>query len=190
MNKFKYFALSKHIPIISDEALNIIKKVIIDNNYQTMLELGTAIGYSSVMLSSVLKEIETIERNKTLHEEALKQIKLYQKEQIITARLADALEVKPLKDKYDLIFIDAAKGQYKNYFNKFKSYLNDNGAIITDNLNFHNLELDEVSKQTRKLITKIEKFKQFLVDNEEFETQFINLGDGLSISKKVIKKEN
>ncbi len=184
MNKLKYFALSKHIPIISDDALKVIENVIIKNNYKTMLELGTAIGYSSIMLSKHLTYIETIERNKLLYEEAIKQIKLYNKENIITARLDDALKVEPLKDKYDLIFIDAAKGQYINYFKRFKNYLSDYGVIITDNLNFHNLEIELVSKQTKKLINKIEEFKKFLTLNEEFETTFLNKGDGLSLSVK------
>lgn len=189
MNKLKYFALSKHIPIISDEALKIIKEVIKENNYQTMLELGTAIGYSSIMLSSDLNYIETIEKKELLFEEALRQIKLNNKEAIITVRLGDALKITPLKDNYDLIFIDAAKGQYINYFKKFKQYLNEGGVIITDNLHFHNLELESVSKQTKKLIKKIADYKEFLINNEEFETKFIDQGDGLSISKKEVTNE-
>ncbi len=182
MNNLKYFALSKHIPIISDEALSVIKTVIMANNYKTMLELGTAIGYSSIMLSDNLNYIETIEKKSALYEEALNQIALHQKENIIIARLGDALKLTPLKDKYDLIFIDAAKGQYINYFKRFQDYLNDGGAIITDNLNFHNLELEFVSKQTKKLLKKIDDFKSFLITNNDFETSFLDQGDGLSIS--------
>lgn len=188
MNKLKYLALSKHIPIISDEALALIKEIIIANKYQTLLELGTAIGYSSIMLSETVKYLETIERNEVYYQEALKQIELYHKEKIITARLGDALTITPYKEGYDVIFIDAAKAQYLNFFKRYQNYLNENGVIITDNLNFHDLKLELVSKQTKKLIKKIATYRQFLINNEKFTTTFINKGDGLSISKRKVKE--
>jgi predicted O-methyltransferase YrrM len=89
--------------------------------------------------------------------------------------------------KYDMIFIDAAKGQYTKFFEKFKYFLNDGGVIISDNLKFHghvgnsaNIE----SKNLKSLVQKIESYIDFLKDNEEFDTEFFDIGDGLSVSVK------
>lgn len=184
MNKLKYYNLSKHIPIITDEALNYIKEIIKEKNFKSMLEIGTAYGYSSIMLSDCLTYIETIEVKEDYYKEAVKQITMANKENTIKPRLGDGLVLEPLINSYDLIFIDAAKGKYEDFFNKYKKYLSEEGLIITDNINFHNLDLKYVSKQTIKLIKKIEKFKEFLINNEDFETTFLNIGDGLSISKR------
>ena len=86
-----------------------------------------------------------------------------------------------------MIFIDAAKGQYTNFFEKYKYFLKDNGTIITDNLKFHGYvgksETIE-SKNLRQLVGKIESYIDFLKNNNEFETTFYDIGDGLSVSKK------
>lgn len=87
-----------------------------------------------------------------------------------------------------MIFIDAAKAQYIRFFEKYKSNLKDNGVIISDNLNFHGLTLDVNSigsKNLKALVRKINNYKEFLVDNKEFQTEFLELGDGIGISKRV-----
>ena len=99
----------------------------------------------------------------------------------------DALDVE-IDGTYDLIFIDAAKSQYIKFFEKFKYNLDENGVIVTDNLEFHGLVKDSsnCSRNTKQLVNKIKKYVEFLKNNEEFETDFFSIGDGISISK--IKK--
>ena len=97
----------------------------------------------------------------------------------------DALEVNLAGHGYDLIFIDAAKGQYIKFFEKFENYLNPGGVIITDNLKFHGLVEDKTKIESRNvmgLVTKIEKDVEFLKENDKYTTKFYDIGDGLSVS--------
>ena len=121
-----------------------------------------------------------------MYEEAINNIESFNLSSRINVIYSDALDVE-LKDKYDLIFIDAAKSQYIKFFNKFKENLSDNGVIVTDNLSFHGLVKDSsnCSRNTKQLVNKIKKYIEFLKDNKEYETEFISIGDGISITKKV-----
>src|SRR5690606_38537954 len=97
----------------------------------------------------------------------------------------DAITYEHLNKSYDLIFIDAAKGQYQRFFTKFKHHLLPGGVIFCDNLSFHQLKPENVRRrQTRNLLKRIENFKAFLMELSEFDTKIMDLGDGLSISKK------
>ena len=100
----------------------------------------------------------------------------------------DAFDVK-LVDKFDLIFIDAAKAQNTRFFEKFEYNLNSNGTIITDNMNFHGLVLKDEheieSRNLRQLVRKIKDFKVFLENNNKYRTSFIEVGDGIAVSRKI-----
>ena len=94
--------------------------------------------------------------------------------------------------KYDLIFIDAAKGKNTFFFNKFKDNLNDNGTIITDNLSFHGLVEDESlvkTKNQRGIVNKIKDYINFLDNNTEFTTTYVPVGDKIAISKRKVSNE-
>jgi len=159
-----------------------------EHEVKNILEIGTAIGYSASKMALVDKSIHvtTIERDKERYEEALKNIKKLNLENQIEVIFNDAFNVE-LNQKYDLIFIDAAKSQSIKFFEKFKVNLKDNGTIITDNINFHGLtkEKEIKNRNTRQLVRKIKEYVEFLTNNQEFTTYFIDDGDGISISKKV-----
>lgn len=186
------FAKDENIPIMQEDGIQFLTNFIIKNQIRHVLEIGTAIGYSAIMMAltnpNVL--ITSIERDEQRYLEALKNIKKLKLEDRITLIFKDALEVK-LEDKFDLIFIDAAKSQNIKFFNNFKRNLGDDGFIITDNLHFHGYvfkEAEEIkSKNLRALVRKIKDYKTFLINNEEFETIFYDTGDGISVSKKNIK---
>ena len=136
-------------------------------------------------------EITTIERDETRYMECLKNVKKCGLDKRINVVFQDALEVNLSNVSYDLIFIDAAKGQYTKFFEKFQYFLDKEGVIITDNLKFHGQvgKSNSIeSKNLRQLVKKIEGYITFLKDNKEFETKFYDVGDGLSISKR--KNEN
>ena len=158
-----------------------------ENKIKRILEIGTAIGYSAIKMALIDKDIHvvTIERDEERYKEALKNIKLFNLENQIDVIFDDAFNVE-LSDKFDLIFIDAAKSQSIKFFEKFKSNLDINGTIITDNINFHGLTHAEYIKNrnTRQMIGKIRKYIEFLENNQEFTTYFIDDGDGISISKR------
>ena len=183
------YAKEKNVPIIEKESIAFIMKYIKSNNVKNILEIGSAIGYSAILMASSNAEtkVTTIERDNERYMECLKNVKKAGLEKKINVVFQDALEVNLSDVKYDMIFIDAAKGQYTKFFEKFQYFLAPNGVIITDNLKFHGMvgksETIE-SKNLRSLVEKIEKYIEFLKENEEFETEFLKLGDGISISKR------
>lgn len=182
-------ALKNNIPIMQDEGINFIKDYIKNNNIKNVLEIGSAVGYSAINFASIDKDIKvlTIEKDTKRYNEALKNIKSFNLENQIEIYNADALEFETNK-KFDLIFIDAAKSQYIKFFEKYKLNLGTNGVIITDNLSFHGMVEDEsiiTNRNTKQLVRKIKKYINFLIENEEFETTFYEIGDKVSVSKKI-----
>ncbi len=190
IEEMEEYARNKNVPIIEKESITFIMKYIKLNNVKNILEIGSAIGYSAILMASVAEDVKvtTIERDETRYMECLKNVKKCGMDKKITVVYQDALEVN-LTDKieYDLIFIDAAKGQYTKFFEKFKYFLAPGGIIITDNLKFHGYVGSKKkieSKNLEGIVKKIEKYILFLKENEEFETKFYDVGDGLSVSVK------
>lgn len=182
------YAEVKNIPIMQKSGVNFLINYINENNVKNVLEIGTAIGYSAIKMASANDKVKitTIEKDDERYMQALKNIKDCNLEKRITIIRADALDIN-LEDKYDLIFIDAAKGQYIKFFEKYKKNLNKNGAIISDNVEFHGLVEQEErieSKNLRQLVNKIRNYIDFLKENLEFNTTFYKIGDGISVSIK------
>ena len=183
------YAKENNVPIIEKESIAFIMKYIKANDIKNVLEIGSAIGYSTILMASASSDVNvtTIERDEARYMECLKNVKKAGLDKKITVVYQDALDVNLRDVSYDLIFIDAAKGQYKKFFEKFKFFLAPGGVIITDNLNFHGLvgKKDTIeSKNLRALVDKIETYIEFLKENKEFETKFLEIGDGLSVSMK------
>lgn len=183
------YAKEKNVPIIEKESITFIMKYIKLHNIKNILEIGSAIGYSTILMASVSEDVKvtTIERDEARYMECLKNVKKAEFEKKINVVFQDALEVNLSGVEYDLIFIDAAKGQYTKFFEKFKYFLAKDGAIITDNLRFHGYVGNKnqiESKNLKQLVGKIEGYIDFLKDNTEFETKFYDVGDGLSVSTR------
>lgn len=184
------YAEKHKVPIMQKDGIEFMCNYIKKNNIKNILEIGTAIGYSAINMSLVNNDIKvtTIERDEKMYKEAIKNINSFNLDKQITAILNDALDVE-INDKYDLIFIDAAKSQYIKFFEKYKKNLSSDGVIITDNLSFHGMVEDESktnNRNTKQMIRKIRRYIEFLKNNKEFTTQFYTLGDGISISKKIV----
>lgn len=185
----KTYSMQNRVPIIQDESIEYITSFIKENKVKTILELGTAIGYSAIKMAEVANDLQitTIEIDKRKAEEARKNIKKAGLEGRVKVINADAMECN-FRGKVDLIFLDAAKGKYIKLFNKYSSNLTFGGAIIADNLHFHGMVEDESlthNRGTKKLIHKIRQFIEFLKTNKEYKTLFIDKGDGISISRKI-----
>ncbi|MCI6899377.1 MAG: O-methyltransferase [Bacilli bacterium] len=193
INEIRAYAKEEKVPIMMDDGLKFLIEYIAKNKIQSVLEIGTAIGYSSIMmaLSNPSLTITTIERDEKRYLEALKNIKKLKLEDRITLIFNDALDVS-LSEKYDLIFIDAAKAQSIKFFEKFEKNLNPSGTIITDNLKFHGLvdkdEEEIESRNLRALVRKIKEYISFLKGNINYKTDFYELGDGISVSKRIEEK--
>ena len=182
------YAKENNVPIMMKDGIEFLTQYIKENNVKTVLEIGSAIGYSAIRMALVDKSIKvtTIERDTNRYKEAVKNIKEFNLENQIEIINADALEYED-KKQFDLIFIDAAKAQYIKFFEKYKTNLKQNGTIISDNLDFHGLvknpELTS-NRNTKQLVRKINTYIEFLKENKEFKTEFISLGDGIGISKR------
>ena len=188
INELKEYARSRSIPIMQDEGIEFISDYITKNNILSVLEIGSAVGYSAITMSLLNKDIKvtTIERDVVRYKEALKNIHEFNLDNQIEIINGDALEIE-IVGSYDLIFIDAAKSQYIKFFNKYKNNLKENGVIISDNLSFHGIVEDPTktsNRNTRQLVGKIKRYIEFLETNEEFNTTFYKLGDGISVSKR------
>lgn len=188
MKELEEYAMINKIPIMQKDGILYLCNYIKENNIKNILEIGSAIGYSSIMMANVNNNIKitTIEKDKDKYEIAVSNIKKYHKEDQINIIYKDATEIETT-DKFDLIFIDAAKGKNTYFFNKFKDNLNNNGTIITDNLSFHGLVEDEnlvKTKNQRGIVKKIKEYISFLDNNTEFNTTYIPVGDTIAISKR------
>lgn len=182
------YAENNNIPIMLKDGIEFLCDYIKHNNVKTILEIGSAIGYSAIKMALVDENIKitTIERDKNRYDIAIKNINDFNLNNQINIILDDAFNVE-LNNKYDLIFIDAAKSQYIKFFEKFKINLNDNGVIFSDNLDFHGLVKSEEkieSRNVRGIVRKLKNYIDFLKENKEFETHFYSIGDGIAVSKR------
>ena len=186
--EMEQYAIDNNIPIIEKKSIAYIMNYIREHNIKNILEIGSAIGYSTILMASSKPDVyvTTIEKDEVRYMECLKNVKAVHLDKKINVVYQDALEVNLSNElKFDLIFIDAAKGQYTKFFEKFKYFLTDNGTIITDNINFHGYVGHSDSLENgnlKNLVKKIEGYVDFLKNNDEFTTEFLNIGDGISIS--------
>ena len=188
------YAQINNVPIIKDEGLDKLIEIIKKINAKKILEIGTAIAYSSICMAlNSDAYIDTIERNKKMYDLAVDNVKKYNLPSRIKIFNEDALMIDTniLDKDYDLIFIDAAKAQYRKFFLKFSPLLRTGGIVFTDNLSFHGMvkkyqenNLNDVSKDLKALVRKINDFNIWLKNYDEFDTEFIDIGDGIAISIK------
>ena len=188
LEEMEKYAKEQNVPIMEKEGIEFLTKYIKDNNIKSILEIGAAIGYSAIKMASVSDDIKvtTIERDSFRYNEAVKNIEYNNLNDRINIILGDALEAN-IEGSYDLIFIDAAKAQSIKFFEKYSPLLKDNGTIITDNINFHGLTFSDnpaPTRNLRQLTRKIKTYLEFLENNKEYDSKYINIGDGVIVSKK------
>ena len=187
--KLKEYARRENIPIMQDEGIEFLTSFIEKKGTKDILEVGTAIGYSAIMMALVNSNIHitTIERDEQRYMEALKNIKKFELENRITLIYNDALNVE-IDSEFDLIFIDAAKGKNKEFFNHFEKNLKNDGYIITDNMGFHGyveMNEDEIpSKNIRGIVSKIKDYIYFLENNMQYKTIIYKIGDGIAVTER------
>ena len=187
IEKIKQYAKENNVPIVMDDSFEYISNYVKENNIKNILEIGSAIGYFACVISIKNNiNVTTIERKKEMYELAVKNVNACKLNDKVKVIYGDALKIE-LGTKFDLIFIDAAMGQYINMFEKFKNNLTDKGTIICDNMNFHGMvdKVEEIeSKNLRGLAIRTKRFREFLETNKEFDSEIVSVGDGLSISKR------
>lgn len=193
IKEIKKYAENNKIPIMQEKGIDFLTTFIVKKQINSVLEIGSAIGYSAIMmaLSNPKLKITTIERDQERYLEAIKNIKKFDLEDRITLVFNDALET-TIEGEFDLIFIDAAKGQNINFFERYEKNLAKNGYIITDNMNFHGLvdksEEEIESKNLRALVRKIKEYRVYLQEKSNYNVEFLNIGDGIAVCEKIDKE--
>ncbi|MBP2240517.1 putative O-methyltransferase YrrM [Cytobacillus eiseniae] len=190
--RMEQYAHDHEVPIMELPSIEALLQLLRIQQSKAILEVGTAIGYSALRMAFSLPDchIVTIERDAERYERAEQYIQEAGKESQIVIIKGDALEAEEnVKEHgpFDVIFIDAAKSQYKRFFELYSRYLNKDGIIITDNVLFKGLvcEKDEIeNRNVRALVRKIDNFNQWLMGHPDYHTAILPIGDGVAISKK------
>ena len=181
-------ALENHIPIIMDDTLEYIYELYKDKPISSILEIGTAVGYSAICFTKILKQngyIDTIERDLDRVEEAKENIKLTEVENKINIISGDAVEILPtINKKYDMVFIDAAKGKYPFFLKEALRMLNDNGIILADNILYKGYVMSDYNKhKQRTAVRNLREYIKEVTQNPNLETEILEIGDGLAVTK-------
>jgi predicted O-methyltransferase YrrM len=189
IEEIKKKALENHIPIIMDDTLEVVGKILEKIKPKKILEIGTAVGYSAIRFSEYLNEngyIDTIERDEERVKEANQNIKDLGLDEKIHIFEGDALEILPtLAGPYDVVFIDAAKGKYPIFLSEALRMLANNGIIIADNILYKGYVMSDYNKhKQRTAVRGLREFLKNLNENENLTTEIIEVGDGLAISRK------
>ena len=190
--KIKEYALERHIPIIMDDTLEVIDKYLTEKRPEKILEIGAAVGYSAMCFSEYLSDggkIDTIERDEERIAEAKENIKKVGVEEKINIYEGDAVEILPtLNEQYDVAFIDAAKGKYPFFLKEAMRMINTRGIIFADNILYKGYVMSDYNKhKQRTAVTHLRQCIKETTENPELETEILEVGDGLAITKRVQK---
>lgn len=188
VDKIKEKALEEHIPIIMDDTLEVIGKYLEKRKPKRILEIGTAVGYSAICFSEFLDKdgiIDTIERDEERIKEAKINIKNMNLEKVINIYEGDAIEILPtLDEKYDVVFIDAAKGKYPFFLKESLRIINKNGIIFADNILYKGYVMSDYNKhKQRTAVRNLREYIKEITENPNLETEILEVGDGLAVSR-------
>lgn len=187
-------ALDTFVPIIRKEMQSFLKMFLSVSRPMRILEVGTAVGFSAILMAEYgpadchITTIENYEKRIPIAKENFKRAK---KEQQITLLEGDAADIlKELKEPYDLIFMDAAKGQYIHFMPDVLRLLKPGGVLISDNV-LQDGDIIEshfaVTRRNRTIHKRMRDYLYELTHNEELVTAVLPIGDGITVSSK---KEN
>ena len=195
INTIKEKALNEHIPILMDDTLEVIKEILIKEKPSKILEIGTATGYSSICFATILLEncrgehcspitIDTIELNEERANEAIENIKQMGLEKNINLLKGNAVEIlSTLSQKYDIIFIDAAKGKYPIFLKEAIRLSNKGSIILADNILYKGYVMSDYNKhKQRTAVTHLREYIKEITEDPNLETEILEVGDGLAIS--------
>ena len=188
LEEIEKYGRENKIPILLDDTLEYISKILQEIKPKRILEIGTAIGFSAICFSKYLAEdgrIDTIEIESLRVEQALENIEKVGVQNKIRVLEGDALDILPyLTEEYDVIFIDAAKGKYLEFFEHALRLSKKGGYIIADNVLYKGMVQSDYNKhKQRTAVNKLRSFIEMVLENERLESELVDIGDGLTISK-------
>ncbi|CAH0346569.1 O-methyltransferase [Bacillus sp. CECT 9360] len=190
--EMELYANDFNVPIMEPEGIEALLQIIRLSRPKAILEVGTAIGYSALRMAEAAPDakIVTLERDEERIVKAKEYIKKAGKQEQVLLLEGDALELTGLVKEhgpFDAIFIDAAKGQYRRFFELYESVLQSDGIIVTDNVLFKGLVAEEEEsiepKRIRSLVRKIKEYNEWIMNHPRYHTVILSIGDGVAISK-------
>lgn len=184
-------ALEDNVPIMQKEGLEFLINTINEHQGKHVLEIGSAVGYSAAMIALNTKaKVETIEIDQERYDEACANISALDLKDRVVIHHHDALDF-PLEElemgDFDCLFIDAAKAQYQKFFEKYMAVVAPGGICVVDNLDFHGMvfAIDEIkNRNTRQLVKKIKRFKDWILNHEQYDVEYHHIGDGICVIRR------
>ena len=188
LEKIKKEALENHIPIIMDDTLKIIEEILQKEKPKRILEIGTAVGYSAIQFAKVTDEdchIDTIEIDEERAKAAETNIEKVGVSHRINVFVGNAVDILPtLKNNYDIIFIDAAKGKYPIFLEYGIKMIKSGGLILADNILYKGYVMSDYNKhKQRTAVRHLREYIKEITENEKFESKILDIGDGLAITR-------
>ncbi|HOQ36465.1 MAG TPA: O-methyltransferase [Acetivibrio sp.] len=190
LKELEAFSKENHVPIVHPEVAALLKVIGLTLKPRRILEVGTAIGYSSILLSTILEpggKIDTIDRYELMVERARENIKNAGLSDVINIIVGDALDVlKCLNKQYDMVFLDAAKGQYPEFLPECLRMLKSGGLLVSDNVLYKGMVANDelVVRRKKTIVTRMRNYLKTLCSMDELETSILPVGDGVAISYK------
>lgn len=191
LREIKQEALDNHVPIIEDDSLEYIENILKETKPNKILEVGTAVGYSAIHFSKYLygknAKVKTMEIKESMYNKAMENIAKMGLEDKIEVVLTDAGEYMkqiPTDEKYDIIFIDAAKGQYLVYLEEAIRLSHSGTIIIADNMLYRGRTLSDYNEHKHRTATnRLREYLEIMKEDPRLDSELIMVGDGLAISK-------
>ncbi|MGL4740708.1 MAG: O-methyltransferase [Sarcina sp.] len=190
LKELEEFAIQNHVPIIQKEGAKLLELMVTMHKPKKILELGTAIGYSSILMNKATQGecfITSIERDEEMIKYATENIKKYGYDSKIKILQGDCLEhLENLDGKFDMIFMDAGKGHYNHFLPHCLRLLSENGIIISDNVLFRGMVAtdDLVKRRQITIVRRMRSYLDILSKSNDFITTIIPMGDGIAITKR------
>ena len=194
LSKIKEEALESHVPILQDESLDLILMVLSLKKPNKILEIGTAVGYSAINFSRYLegenakiKTIEIKENMANIARENIASMGLEEKIELIHADATKYLETLDEENTYDVVFIDAAKGQYLVFLKEAIRLIKNGGVIIADNVLFKGRVLSDYNEHKHRTATnRLREYLRIIEEDKRLKSNLVKIGDGVAIS--IVKK--
>ncbi|MBF8984786.1 O-methyltransferase [Lutibacter sp. B2] len=189
LKEMEEYADTNHVPIVQPEVAKLLEVLMKIHNPKKILEVGTAIGYSALILSFASREshITTIERRTDRIDTAKEYIKRAARMDSIEILEGNAEEILlTLENKYDVIFLDAAKGQYMNFLSSSIEKLNSGGILISDNVLYKGMiaSNEYVIRRKKTIVKRMRSYIDYIMNHKDLTTSLIPIGDGVAISYK------
>ena len=187
LGEMEKYAKENDVPIAQPETIGLIENIILFSGAKKVLEIGSAIGYSSIIMANAGADVTTIERDENMFGPLFDNIEKAGHKENIHVHCGDALEIlKTLDGEYDFVFVDAAKGQYLEFLPDCMRLLKKGGLLFSDNILYKGMvATDELYKRRKvTIIRRLRKYLDAICNMDELNTVIVPVGDGAAISYK------